>query len=144
MEAPLYTAARAFAARLEDHFVRQQAPLAPDARAPAADAAAIERLIDASFWASLQREEGYVPEISLALLPPARAVQPLLLAEPLPLGPRALARLAPAVERPGIHLGVWGEAGRLAVWGTTRTIPSFCFVVEVLGPGLLVVKHRIR
>jgi hypothetical protein len=32
----------------------------------------------------------------------------------------------------------------LVVWGTTRAIPSFSFVVEVLGPGLLVVKHRIR
>ena len=30
------------------------------------------------------------------------------------------------------------------MWGTTRTIPSFCFVIEVLGPGLLVVKHRTR
>src|SRR2546425_7823968 len=61
-----------------------------------------------------------------------------------PLGPRALARLAPAVERPGIHLGVWREQGELVVWGTTRAIPSFCFVLEVLGAGLMVVKHRTR
>ena len=61
------------------------------------------------------------------------------------MSPRALARLAPAVERPGIHLGVWRrDGGDLFVWGTTRAIPSFCFVVEVLAPGLLVVKHRIR
>jgi hypothetical protein len=32
----------------------------------------------------------------------------------------------------------------LLVWGTTRAIPPLCFVVEVLGPGLLVVKHRVR
>ena len=108
------------------------------------DARAIEALVDAAFWASLQREEGYTPEISLAFLPPGRAVQPLLLKSPLPLGPRALARLSPAVERPGIHLGVWRDGGELVVWGTTRAIPSFCFVVEVIGPGLLVVKHRIR
>ncbi len=100
--------------------------------------------MDAAFWASLQREEGYTPEISLAFLPPARALQPLLLKSPLPLGPRALARLSPAVERPGIHLGVWRDGSELVVWGTTRAIPSFCFVVEVIGPGLLVVKHRIR
>jgi hypothetical protein len=55
-----------------------------------------------------------------------------------------LARLAPAVERPGIHLGVWHDEGGLAVWGTTREIPRFCLVVEVIGPGLLVVKHRVR
>jgi hypothetical protein len=143
MNAPLYPAARTFAPRLEEHFRRYAAdPHARDWAPP--DAAAIEALIDAAFWASLQREEGYAPEISLALLPPERAVRPLLFAVPLPLGPRALARLAPAVERPGIHLGVWRSGSDLVVWGTTRAIPSFCFVVEVLAPGLLVVKHRIR
>jgi hypothetical protein len=65
-------------------------------------------------------------------------------ATPLPLSPRALSRLAPAVERPGIHLGVQLRGGDLVVWGTTRVVPSFCFVLEVVGPGLLVVKHRIR
>ncbi len=146
MNEPLYPAARTAAAGLEDHFARQGAACPPGSSegTPLPDAATIEALIDAAFWASLQREEGHVPEISLAFLPPARAVRPLLLAEPLPLGPRALARLAPAVERPGIHLGVWRERDELLVWGTTRAVPSFCFVLEVLGPGLLVVKHRIR
>jgi hypothetical protein len=141
-EGPLYPAARACAPRIEDHFRRHGAH-APNG-APAADARSIEALIDAAFWSSLQREEGYAPEISLALLPPERALRPLMFARPLPLGSRALARLAPAVERPGIHLGVWREGGELRVWGTTRAIPSFCFVVEVLAPGLLVVKHRIH
>jgi hypothetical protein len=138
--------ARTFAARLEDYFARLATPGAerPAAGPPPADADAIEAMIDAGFWASLQREEGYSPEISLAFLPPERAARPLLLSAPLPLGPRALARLAPAVERPGIHLGVWREGERFVVWGTTREIPSFCFVLEVLGPGLLVVKHRAR
>jgi hypothetical protein len=30
------------------------------------------------------------------------------------------------------------------VWGTTRAIPTFCFVLEVVAPGLLVVKQRIH
>ena len=111
---------------------------------PLPDAEAIEALIDAGFWASLQREEGYAPEISLAFLPPERAIRPLMFAPPLPLGPRALAQLAPAVERPGIHLGVWRQQGELRVWGTTRAIPTSCFVLEVVAPGLLVVKHRIH
>ena len=145
MNGPLYPAARTFAPRLEEHFARHAAadPHLP-AGASLPDARAIEALIDAAFWASLQREEGYAPEISLAFLPPARAARPLRFVAPLPLGPRALARLAPAVERPGIHLGVWRERGELVVWGTTRTIPSFCLVIEVLGPGLMVVKHRTR
>jgi hypothetical protein len=142
MSAPHYPAARAHGARLAEHFAAR--PSAAAQAVPAPDVEAVEALIDAGFWASLQREEGYAPEISLALLPPERAGRPLMLAAPLPLSPRALARLAPAVQRPGIHLGVWRHHGQLAVWGTTRDLPSFCFVLEVLGPGLLVVKHRIR
>lgn len=146
MNGSLYPAARISAARLADHFARHAAAGPPGtlACAPLPDAATIEALIDVAFWASLQREESYAPEISLAFLPPALAVRPLMLAAPLSLGPRALARLAPAVERPGIHIGVWRERGELVVWGTTRAIPSFCFVLEVLGPGLLVVKHRVH
>lgn len=107
---------------------------------PSADA--IEGIVDAAFWASLRREEGYVPKISLAFLRPEQTLAPLLFERPLSLGPASLAKLAPAVERPGIHLGVWEEGGRLSVWGTTREIPTFCFVLEVVDPGLLVVKHR--
>jgi hypothetical protein len=134
-DGPLYPAARSVAARLEAHFGEHAATRRADSplAAPRPDAEAIEALIDAAFWASLQRQEGYAPEISLAFLPPERAVRPLLLAAPQPLGPRALARLAPAVERPGIHLGVYRARSGLLVWGTTREIPSFCFVVEVLG-----------
>jgi hypothetical protein len=61
---------------------------------------------------------------------------------PLPLTAGVLTKLAPAVERPEIHLGVWNHGDELRVWGTTRTIPSFCFVLEDIEPGLLVVKHR--
>lgn len=139
MSEPHYPAARVFAGRLEAHFASH----APEGM-PLPDASDIEALIDAGFWASLQREEGFAPEISLAFLPPERAVRPLLLAPPLPLGPRALAQLAPAVERPGIHLGVFRQAGELVVWGTTRAIPALAFVLEVVAPGLLVVKHRLR
>ena len=144
MTAPHYPAARAFAARLQAHFaLKADEPERPKGP-PLPDVSAIEALVDAGFWASLLREEGYAPEISLAFLPPERAVRPLMLATPLPLGPRALARLAPAVERPGIHLGVSRVDGELLVWGTTRAIPTLCFVLEVVGPGLLVVKHRLR
>jgi hypothetical protein len=144
--APLYLAARAYSARLAEHFARDADPVPTSGPAvPPPDERAIEALVDAGFWASLQREEGYAPEISLALLAPERAHRPLRLAKPLPLSPRALARLAPAVERPGVHLGIWSDgAGDLVVWGTTRAIPRRCFVLEVVGPGLLVVKHRLR
>jgi len=141
-----YPAARLHARKLRDHFARQvsdpRGPRRQGVELP--DPRTIAALVDAGFWASLQHEEGYAPEISLAFLPPGRAEHPMRLAAPLALRARALARLAPAVERPGIHLGVWRDGGKLVVWGTTRAVPSSCFVLEVLGPGLLVVKHRIR
>src|SRR6185369_9397002 len=79
---------------------------------------------------------------SLAYVPPEQAARPLLLERPIPLDPALLAKIAPAVERAGIHLGVWSRNGELCVWGTTRTIPMYCFVLEVMSPGLLVVKHH--
>ena len=112
--------------------------------APVADLDAVEAIIDTAFWASLRREEGYTPTISLAFLPPARAVRPLTFEPRISLAPDALARLAPAVKHAGIHLGVWREEGgdgELCVWGTTRTLPALCFVLEVVAPGLLVVKY---
>ncbi|MFL6336645.1 MAG: putative sensor domain DACNV-containing protein [Pyrinomonadaceae bacterium] len=144
---PAYPAARKVAEAVAGRFAR----LAEKARAAGKsglaavpDAATVEAVIDAAFWASLRREEGYPPKISLAFLPPEQAEPPLMFARTLPLAARALARLAPAVERPGIHLGVWhcGESGELCVWGTTRAIPRLCFVLEVVEPGLLVVKYR--
>jgi hypothetical protein len=106
------------------------------------DQGAIEALIGAAFWASLRREENSIPRISLAWLTPDEVAHPMILAEPLPLDPGMLAKVSPAVERAGIHLGVSRIDGELRVWGTTRTIPRFCLVLEVAAPGLLVVKHH--
>lgn len=105
------------------------------------DTADIEGMIDAAFWASLRREEGYVPTISAAFLDPDGAGDPLRFEQALPFAPDALARLAPAVERAGVHLGVWRRSGNLQVWGTATKIPKHCFVLEVTSPGLLVVKE---
>ncbi|NQW04861.1 MAG: hypothetical protein HQ485_12650 [Acidobacteria bacterium] len=145
MAEPGYPAARQIATTVQEHFARHLTAALAQGRidlGPAPDASAIEAIIDAAFWASLRREEGLTPTVSLALLPPGHAGQALTFAEWLPLRPAALAKLAPAVERPGIHLGVWPVDGELRVWGTTRSIPAFCFVLEVIGSGLLVVKHR--
>jgi hypothetical protein len=142
---PSYPAARTVAGVVEAHFAEHLAAARRQGRidlAEAPKAADIEAIIDAGFWASLRREEGLTPTISLALLPPSTAGRALTFASRLPLDPTALAKLAPAVERPGIHLGVWRVGDDLTVWGTTRSIPAFCFVLEVIGSGLLVVKHR--
>ena len=36
---------------------------------------------------------------------------------------------------------MWPEDGELRVWGATRNLPPLCFVLEVVGPGLLVAKR---
>jgi sensor domain DACNV-containing protein len=144
MTDPSYPHARRVAVQVQTH-IAQQVRLARErgeiGLAPEADVASIEAIIDAAFWASLRREEGYAPTISLAFLPPAQAVWPLTFEPQLALAPDALAKLAPAVKRAGIHLGVWPVDGSLRVWGTTRTLPALCFVLEVIAPGLLVVKY---
>ncbi|MHC2993478.1 hypothetical protein OB13_18565 [Pontibacter sp. HJ8] len=142
-----YQAARAVAKIMEGHFAGQIAGAkarGEDNLAAEPKAEIIETMIDAAFWASLRREEGHSPKISLAYLPPAQAEQPLLFEHHLTLSSSVLTKLGPGVERPGIHLGVWHENDYLYIWGTTRTIPNFCFVLDVPEPGLMVIKHRRR
>jgi len=144
VETARYGGANAAAPRVAGHFASQIRAAQRDgkATAPAPSVSTIETLIDAAFWASLRHEEGYTPKISLAYLPPEQASRPIVFERPIPLLPATLAKVAPAVERAGIHLGVWEQNGELAVWGTTRTIPMYCFVLEVSSPGLLVIKHH--
>jgi hypothetical protein len=137
-----YPARRAVAERVRECFARHLEGSTQGAAAPLPETVAIEALIDVGFWTSLRREEGYVPIVSLALLDPRATPNPLLFAQPLPLAPAAVAKVAPAVERPGIHLCVSLQDGDFVVWGATRSLPPFCLVLEVAGPGLLVVKQR--
>ncbi|HEX3228131.1 MAG TPA: hypothetical protein VHQ95_04155, partial [Pyrinomonadaceae bacterium] len=142
---PTYRAARTVAATVEEHFARHFAQATSRGElhlAPAPDAQTIEAIIDATFWASFRPEEGRFPKISLAFLPPEQAGQPLIFENRLAVTSDTLTKLAPAVERPGVHLGVWRDADEIYVWGATRTIPSLGFVLEDVEPGLLVIKHR--
>lgn len=142
---PTYKAARLVSGAVEKHFAGQLAAAIKRGEANLAHEPSkhiIEAIIDTAFWTSLRKEEGRSPKISLAFLPPDKSEQPLIFAERLPLSPDILIKLAPAVERSGIHLGVWHDEDELYIWGTTHTIPGFCFVLEVVEAGLLVIKHR--
>src|SRR5437870_5201475 len=128
---PTYAAAHAVAATVEEHFARHLAAAQRRGErelAHSPTARVIERIIDATFWASFRPEEGRFPKISLAFLPPEQTGQPLMFENRLPLTATTLTKLAPAAERPGIHLGVWreadGEQNDLYLWGATRVIPS--------------------
>jgi len=145
MSEPAYPAARLVAPKIYAHFAMHEQKALERGRAVVAappDEETIEALVDAAFWASLRREETYIPKISLAFVEPDAATHPMRFDRPLPLVPAALVKVAPAVERPGIHLGVSRSGDGLWVWGTVRAIPFLCFVVEVAAPGLLVVKHH--
>ncbi len=136
MGEPTYPAARVVAERIHSREFQQPGYTSTPG------AAFIEEVISAAFWASLRREEGRALTVSMTLIPPEQVYRPLLFSTRLLLDPDVLVRLAPAVERPGIHLGVWIYEGQLCVWGTTRSVPTSCFVLEVIAPGLLVVKFR--
>src|SRR6516165_10354568 len=131
-----YPLARAVAPIVRAHFAGHidEAVRRGQAVASIPDADSIEAMIEAAFWASLRREEGYIPKISLAFVSPDEVKMPLRFGTPLPLAPAALTRVAPAVERAGIHLGVKRSPDGWVVWGTVRKIPTYSFVLEAASP----------
>lgn len=140
-----YQAAKLVATQIEAHFSKHLAEANAKGEvdlAPQPPARVIEAVLDAAFWASLRKEEGHSPKISIAFLPPEQATKPLLFHQTLPLNANVLTKMAPGVERSGIHIGVWHDGYTLHIWGTTLNIPNYCFVVDVSEPGLLVIKHR--
>lgn len=142
MTHPTYAAAERAADRIHRRLASQAAaPSFAGSAATLPDAATLAGLIDAAFWTSLRREEGYVPRISLAFASPEQVDDALVFATALSLEPKDLTKLAPAVERAGLHLGVWRQRDELRVWGITRNLPALCLVLEVILPGLLVVKR---
>jgi hypothetical protein len=140
-----YQAASEVAGTIEEHFRKHLAAAKASGEQDLAhmpNANIIENMIDVAFWASLGREEGNTTKISLAFLQPCQAGKPLLFEQRLPLSVKVLTKLAPGVERAGVHVGVWYDGDELYIWGTTIKLPNYCFVLDVSEPGLLVVKHR--
>ncbi|HET9013377.1 MAG TPA: hypothetical protein VFN38_16250 [Gemmatimonadaceae bacterium] len=137
-----YPAAAIVAPRIRDYFLRHTAAAHCEAGAPVPDAAVLESLINVAFWTSLRREEGFVPKMSLAYVRPTDDGHAMRFEQPMPLTPHTMAKVAPVVERAGIHLGVWTQNGEPYAWGTTRSIPMFGLVIEIVEPALLVVKHH--
>jgi hypothetical protein len=140
---PTYLAAKLVSHRIAKHFEMQFDHRDTDRR-HIPDIPVIEILIDTAFWASLRREEGYEPKISLAFLPPDLAVNRLIFHHPQRFTPYNLVKLSPAVVQPGIHLGVWIEDDNFYIWGTTHEVPTHTMIIEVAEAGLLVVKQKHR
>ncbi|WP_353127140.1 putative sensor domain DACNV-containing protein [Parapedobacter pyrenivorans] len=139
---PTYLAAKIVSDRIAAHF-EKQVGLHPDAeRRHIPDIPVIETIIDTAFWASLRREEGYEPKISIAFAPPDMAGNSLVFHHTQRFSPHNLVKLSPAVLQPGIHLGVWMDDDNFHIWGTTYEVPLHCMVLEVVEAGLLVVKQK--
>jgi hypothetical protein len=136
-----YAAAQVASERIHRHLAANSAQCCVEGAATTPDSATLAALIDAAFWTSLRREEGYVPRISLAFVAPQQVDDAVAFGTSLSLEPKDLTKIAAAVDRAGLHLGVWPQQDELRVWGIIRNLPPLCLVLEVLLPGLLVVKQ---
>ncbi|POY37443.1 hypothetical protein C3K47_06685 [Solitalea longa] len=142
---PSYLASRIVAPSIERHFIAHIENLDLNEVVNTAilpKAQIVEAVIDTSFWASLRHEEGIPPKFSIALLPPDHVVSPLVFEHAIRLTPKNITKLAPALAGPNIHLGVWFDKNELFIWGTILNLSTLCFVLEVIEPGLMVVKHK--
>jgi hypothetical protein len=140
---PTYASAQLAAARIYRHLAIHSVPASTSAEhvATLPDLPQLAALIDAAFWTSLRREEGYVPRISLAFVAPVEVSDAVTFGSSLSLDPRDLTKVAAAVERSGLHLGIWPLQNELRAWGIARSLPAFCVVLEVVQPGSVVVKR---
>ena len=136
-----YAAAQVASDRIHRHLAANAERCSVEGAATVPDSATLAALIDAAFWTSLRREEGYIPRISLAFVAPGQVDDAAALATSISLEPKDLTKIAAAVDRASLHLGVWPQGDQLRVWGITRNVPPLCLVLEVLLPGLLVVKQ---
>ena len=83
---PTYLPARIVAPVIEAHFKKYLLEARKSGHqnlASKPDSDIIEAVIDIAFWASLRREEGHSPKISLALLNSGQSAQPLIFGEKL-------------------------------------------------------------
>src|SRR4051812_9079827 len=78
-------------------------------------------LLQASFWASLQKEENRPVTFSVAFIPPDAGPNAYVFEEAVPFSPESLVKLAPALQISKAHIGIWPDtAGELVIWGFTN------------------------
>jgi hypothetical protein len=103
----------------------------------------VSAVLNTAFWASLQQEEGRPVAVSLLLQSPSTA-EDVVFGRSIPLTVQAVVKLAPAVHRARLGLGLRAESSRaLAIWGLTPMTPT-ALCVDIKGAGLLVVKGMLR
>ncbi|MFA5718180.1 MAG: putative sensor domain DACNV-containing protein [Desulfobulbaceae bacterium] len=100
-------------------------------------------LIDAVFWTSYEKEEGTAVSVSLIFRKPEQGADTFCFDKPIPLSPKSLVKLGPALENPRAHISVWpDEQGFLKVWGFRTGSDEFITYdlwVQGLGPGCVLI-----
>jgi hypothetical protein len=97
----------------------------------------LERVLIASFWASLHTEEGRLTQVSLALERPEECSQLIRFAEPQTLSAETIRRLAPAFHSDMCALGVDDHS---MVWGVATILPRRSAIITIVGPGHLLLR----
>jgi hypothetical protein len=95
----------------------------------------LSSLIDISFWASLQKEEGRPVRFSIAFQDPERSDKAFVFESSEEFNIERVVRLAPSLEETDRYLGVWQDKGKLRIWGWCYPDRPILFWLNALGPG---------
>jgi hypothetical protein len=102
-------------------------------------------LLDAVFWTSYEKEEGTAVSVSLIYRKPEQGADTFGFDQPIPLSPKSLIKLGPALENPRAHITVWpDEQGLLKVWGFRTGSDEFITYdlwIQGLGPGRILITY---
>lgn len=97
-------------------------------------------LIEAAFWASLQRIEGRHHRFSIAVCPKTSVDEPFIFKKEREFDSETLAKLSPALDAERTLIGVWPEdEDKLSVWGFLAADPRERLFVRVFDAGQIVV-----
>src|SRR4051794_39823927 len=78
----------------------------------------LTEIVQAAFWASLQKEENRSAGFSMVFLPPVPGPNTYLFGTPLALTPERLVKLAPALQMSKAQIGIWPDSkDELVIWG---------------------------
>ena len=118
----------------------------PRGEVPSRDHLAV--LLDAVFWTSFEKEEGRSVSVSLIFRQPVSGADTFCFDRPIPLTPKSLTKLGPALENPRAHISVWpDEQGQLQIWGFRTGSDDFItsdLWVQGLGPGCVLISYGGR
>lgn len=102
-------------------------------------------VINATFWASLQKEEGRTLLPSVYFGEPRLDLPQWELQQPIKLAPRELAKLASGTDGNRCSVGIRrGVCGDLEIWGVSSVPATAGFSIQAVDPGSLIVQRQHR